>query len=187
MTAISNIPFGEPSKLTAGDTWEWRRALGSLYPPSDGWVLTYALRGVGNINLTATASGSDHLIQVSAAVTADYAPGDYRWSALVTKAGERHLVGNGFLQVLPNLAAITDGSYEFRSPTKIALDAIEAVLQHRATLDQQAYTIGGRSLTRTPIKELLLLRDRFRAEYQVELDAEGGGRDRNLYVQFQRP
>ena len=46
------------------------------------------------------------------------------------------------------------------------IDAIEAVIERRATKDQKSYSIDGRSLERTPIDELLLLRDRYRAEWQ---------------------
>ena len=52
------------------------------------------------------------------------------------------------------------------------LAAIEAVLERRATKDQESYTIDGRSLSRTPISELLLLRNLYRREVQLEAQAE---------------
>lgn len=58
------------------------------------------------------------------------------------------------------------------------LAAIEAVLERRATVDQQSYGIEGRSLARMPIGDLLRFRDRYRAEVAAERAAldEADGR-----------
>jgi len=48
------------------------------------------------------------------------------------------------------------------------LDAIEAVIENRATLDQESYQIGGRSLKRMPIADLMRLRQLYRAEVAGE-------------------
>ena len=52
------------------------------------------------------------------------------------------------------------------------LDAIEAVIENRATLDQERYRINDRELWRTPVTELIKLRQRYRAEVQAEKNAE---------------
>jgi hypothetical protein len=52
------------------------------------------------------------------------------------------------------------------------LDAIEAIIEKRSTKDQDSYSIQGRSLGRTPIADLILLRDRYRAEWVREQRAE---------------
>jgi len=41
---------------------------------------------------------------------------------------------------------------------------VQAVIEGRATSDQQAYTIAGRSLQKMPIADLLMLRDRYKSE-----------------------
>jgi hypothetical protein len=51
------------------------------------------------------------------------------------------------------------------------LDAIEAVIENRATLDQQEYTIGSRHLKRMTAAELIEFRDKYRG-----LVAAGGAR-----------
>jgi hypothetical protein len=81
------------------------------------------------------------------------------------------------MRVKPNLLAPgADG----RSFVKQALDAIEAVLAKRATKDQERYVIevngSRRELWRTPIGDLLKLRDRYRAEYNAELRAKSGSK-----------
>ena len=45
---------------------------------------------------------------------------------------------------------------------------VEAVLEDRATKDQEEYTIGDRSLKRTPMKDLLVLRDTYRLDVKAE-------------------
>jgi hypothetical protein len=57
---------------------------------------------------------------------------------------------------------------EQRTHAKRVLDAIEAVLENRANLDQQSYTVEGKRLDRTPISELLKLRREYQAEYNLE-------------------
>jgi hypothetical protein len=54
------------------------------------------------------------------------------------------------------------------------LAAIEAVLEKRATRDQEKYSINNRELSRTPISDLLLLRDRYKTQVRMELKAKRG-------------
>ncbi len=169
---ITDIPTTEPTEIIVGDTLKWRREdLTSNYPASAGWALTYALRGPQKINITASADGDYFEVNVTAANTADYKAGDYWWSAYVTKGAERYQIDSGTLKIISNLSAIGD-TYDGRSHAKIVLDAIEAVIAKRATKDQMGYSIAGQSLSKTPIADLLLLRDRYKIEYQRELDVE---------------
>lgn len=55
------------------------------------------------------------------------------------------------------------------------LESIEAVIEKRATIDQERYTINNRELWRTPIPQLLELRDRYRAELRRAMAAKSGG------------
>ncbi len=48
------------------------------------------------------------------------------------------------------------------------LNAIEAALEGRASKDTESYTIEGRSLSRTPIPDLLRLRAIYRREVAAE-------------------
>jgi len=166
---------GISSFLRAGDTWAWRDSYPD-FKASDGWVLTYSLVNASlKIDLPGggiTADGVDFAVTVAAITTAGYAPGDYTQVAKVTKSGAVHTVGSSDLKILPNLSAVTDT----RSHARKVLEAIEAVLERRATLDQESYTIGIRSLARTPIPELIKLRDRYRQEVNAEKAAEAIGK-----------
>jgi len=183
---VSNIPTTEPSQVTAGDTVQWTKTV-SDYPASDGWILTYALLSEKNkINITGSASGQDHAISVSASTSEDWIPGTYQWQSYVTNGSERHNVGSGTLKVLANFAA--KSASDQRSWAKRTLDNIEAVIEQRATMDQMEYTIEGRSLKRMSISDLLTFRDRFKALYQQELDAQNLGTGRpgknRIFVRF---
>lgn len=169
MTAT--VPTIEPTSVRAGLTWEWDRTnLSSDYPAST-WTLKYGLKNAAShIEITAAADGDDYTVLVAAATTAGYTAGTYRWAAWVESGTEKRDIGEGWIEVL---AAYTGAAVlDDRSHARITLDAIEAVIENRATLDQQQYAIGNRSLTRTPIAELLKLRDYYRAEVRAEVHAE---------------
>ena len=51
------------------------------------------------------------------------------------------------------------------------LTAIESVLEGRITSDIENYSIAGRQITKIPITELLVLRDRYKSEVQSEEEA----------------
>lgn len=163
---MTNIAKNEPLGIIAGDYVQWQRSF-SDYPASAGWTLSYALRNAaGKIDINGalvTASGDDYLVTLPVATTTAYTSGTYDWQAYVTNGSQRYLVDTGTLKVKPNFAALN--TYDARDHTKKVLDSIEAVLENRATMDQEEYTIGGRSLKRTPVMELVKLRKFYKAEY----------------------
>lgn len=171
------IETTEPTAIDAGTTVRWRRVLAE-FPPSDGWSLSYAIRGPDEAELAvpATVDGDEFAVEIPAATTQGWAPGRYAIAGYVEQGAgpalERHRVYAGALLVRAYLADV-QGPYEARSHARRVLEAIEAVLEGRASKDQESYTIQGRTLVRTPIDQLLKLRDRYRAEVLREEDAEG--------------
>lgn len=162
MATIENV-------ITAGDTLDFTTSVPD-YPASDGWTLKYRLspRASGTaIDLTASANGDDYDVTASATTSAGWAAGFYTWSAFVEKAGERYTVDRGQLEIRAASSTLAAG-YDGRTHAQTVLDAIEAVLENRATLDQESYAINGRSLKRMPIADLLKLRQVYRAEVQGE-------------------
>ena len=69
--------------------------------------------------------------------------------------------------VKADLAAIST-SQDLRSHARKTLDAIEATIEGRASLDQERYRINNRELYRTPLETLKKLRDQYRAEVSRE-------------------
>jgi hypothetical protein len=144
---MATIPTTEPAFLQAGDTLTWQRSLPD-YPASASWVLTYRLiNAAGKIDITAAASGDDHLVTVAAATSAAYAAGDYEWTAYVTKATERYTIGSGRVTIRPDLAAKAAG-FEARSVARKALADLRAALSAWLTSNGaiQEYEIAGRRM-----------------------------------------
>jgi hypothetical protein len=79
-------------------------------------------------------------------------------------------------------------AYDPRSHARKVLDAIEAVLEGRASVDQVSITINGRTLSRTPLADLLKLRGTYRDEVANEEVAlrisQGLGSGRKVLVRF---
>lgn len=179
-------PTTEPAIIVAGDTAKWLRSLDD-YPASAGWLLSYTLvSGANRYTFAAAASGDDHLVTVAATTTTAWVAGTYSWRAQASKSGEVYTVGTGSLAVQANFSAATDG----RSHARRTLEAVEAVIEGRATSEVASYVIGGRQLKYTEIPQLLALRDRYRAEVAREDAAQraaaGLPDPRRVYVRFQQ-
>ena len=163
------------------------------YLPAAGYTLTYRLvrrDAAGTaITFSATASGDLYAVSVAPATTATWTPGTYTWAAYASKAGERYTVASGELVIKADPATVT-APYDNRSHARKVLDAIQAVLENRATTDQQQVSIAGRTLTRIPVAELLVLRDRYRADVANEdaatRMAAGSKNPRFIGVRFTR-
>lgn len=94
------------------------------------------------------------------------------------------LVEEGQVRILEDLVSAAPG-FDGRSHAEKVLEAIEAVIEGRASLDQSQYTINNRSLTRTPVADLLKLRNTYRAEVRAQRMAKRGrGPSRRHLVRF---
>ena len=169
-----NYPQKEPSTLVLGDYWAWKRDdLADTYPIGS-YALTYEFHedsgggGSHKFTLTATEADSTYYIEAASSSTTSYTVGDYVWEAYITKASDsnRVMVDSGRTTITQNLA---NTNADLRSHAKKCLDAIEAVLLNRASMDQSSMSIAGRSLSRTPLNELKDLRDYYRTEYKKEI------------------
>lgn len=190
----ANYPTKEPTVLIIGDRWLWKRSdLGVDYPPAD-YTLKYSLRlengGSTEIEITATASGSDFLIEVASATTAGKTAGRYRWQAYITRNSDsqRLTVDVGVVELLANRDSATTDP---RSHARKMLDAIETALEAFATYSTvKSYTIttgnGSRQVTRNDIPELTTLRNRYRAEVAAEERRADGLGMAKLVVRWRR-
>ena len=167
-----NYPGREPFSLVIGDRWTWKKDDFSDYP-SSAYTLKYSFRldgaGATEIQITASANGTAFKIEVGASTTANYTAGNYQWQSYLTRNSdsERITIDSGYIEVRPNRDLATTDP---RSHFKIVLDNIEAVIEERATKDQEAYSINGRSLSRTPIADLQQLADSYRGKYVAEIN-----------------
>jgi hypothetical protein len=160
-----------PTEIAAGVTLEIPITL-TAYPAS-GWGMTLVLRGPQAIDLAGTADGDTHVLAADAATTAAWNAGAYWFSLRVTDGTDVVEVDAGELRITPDLASEAAG-YDGRSHAQRVLTAIEAVIEGRATRDQERYRINNRELQRTPISDLIRLRDRYREEARRERAAAKG-------------
>ena len=166
-----NYPTSVPNELQLGDYWAWKKD--KLYNdyPLDLYSLSYEFNLVdgstaSNFTLTATEANNTYYIEESS--TTSYTKGEYNWVEYITRTSDsaRIKLSEGFIEIQENYAT-TNSSV--RSHAKKVLDAIEAVIENRATMDQSSMSIAGRSLSRLSIDELLLFKDRYKAEYLKEV------------------
>jgi hypothetical protein len=169
---MPEIPTNEPLTLRAGDTWQWKRSLTDY--PAGTWTLKYRFKNAaGGFEVVAAADGTDHSVTVTAATTTGYAAAKYSWIAWVEAGAEKYTIDQGTLQVLPDLRTGTaTAAQDTRSHARKVLDALEALIEGKATRDQMAYTINGRSLTRLAPEELLKWRSQYVAEVAAEEQAQ---------------
>lgn len=177
------VPDIEPTVAAAGEDWHWTRTFDE-FPNSEGWTLKYYFRGVGTLDITATAlAGSDSAFDVSApaASTGALAAGRYVWDAIVSLAsGETHRAATGVLTVTPKLASAAAGAQQTHNEKMLAL--IETELENRLTGisaggagSVETYTIHGRSLAKLTTPELKKLRGQYLAAVQRERSPGGIG------------
>lgn len=153
------IPTHEPTELTASTSWRWDKRL-SDHPPADGWTLKYALRGPSDRDIAATPNGDTYEVRIAATDT-EIAAGPYRLVGFVENAGgDRFVVYDEVLRVLQSpLFAVNRKSHAERT-----LEVIEAVLEGRASDDEEQYQIGQKSVSKIPVDELHRLRQVYAEE-----------------------
>lgn len=158
--------MAEPLSFTRGDTVTWTKDLAD-YPANQSWVLKYYFRGPQVIDITAAASGASHLVTIAAAASATYIAGRYSWQARVEKGAEKFTVDSGTITIDADMASLV-GTYDGRTASKKMLDAVELMLSGKATSDVKEYEIEGRKLARYEWADLIMLRDKLRAEVAAE-------------------
>jgi hypothetical protein len=154
-----------PATITAGDTFKLEDISITDYLSTE-YTLCFALRGKTPGNYTATSNpDGTYTFNILHTTTKNFYPGSYRYVLYVDKSVEQYTIETGAVEIVQRVDLST--KTDQRSYAKRVLDAIEATIENRATSDQQAYTINGRSLTRISIQDLLKLR-----EYYKELVAK---------------
>jgi hypothetical protein len=166
----ASIPTVEPTSARAGDTWAWTRE--SYDYPAPSWVLTYTLySSAAVISFAAAADGTIHSVSLAPATTAAYTAGRYDWVAHVTDGTDRYQVASGVITVLPDVAEAA--TYDGRSHARKMLDAINALIEGRATagdLDVVRTSTGDRA-TDWDLPSLMKLRQQYAQAVRAEDDA----------------
>lgn len=178
---MPDIPTSEPLSLRAGDTWAWKRTLPDY--PAGTWTLKYRFKSAqGGFEIIAAASGTDHLVTVAAATSADYPADSWTWMSWVESGAEKHTVGSGATDILPDYRKdVASAAFADLSHARKMLNAIEAWLESRDSAVAE-YEIAGRRMKFIPVAELIKLRNHYKNEIAAQANAEaiargeGGGR-----------
>lgn len=172
-----------PKTTIAGDTLRVTREYSDY--PAPTWVATlYAENADGSFSSVASADSTRHAFSLSAATTAAIKAGSYKWFVRVTNGTIVETVEEGWLDVAINPGAA--GNADRRSWARKTLDAVEATLIGKATADQSAMSINGRSISRLPLPELTQWRDRLRQEVRTEEQGERAGLGRIIKTRMNR-
>jgi hypothetical protein len=169
-----------PSELVAGDTWTWTRELSDYLAPT--WSLTYYfVNATHRFSATSTASSTSHLITITAATSAGYSAGRYRWTVRATDGSSIITVEDGWVDVA---ADPSKGTVDPRSDARKMLDAINAFLIGNASTAQASMSINGRSLSRWALSDIRAFKTELEQRVRTE---EGGSRgSRNINVRLTR-
>lgn len=169
-----------PSSIVSGATIEFTKCLHNRLPDytPDLWDLSYHIRGAAALDVDAIAWTEDPT-QYFISLTASYGivptplpAGQYFFQAYATdvsNTADKRLVDSGRINVLADLSNPLLTTYDGRSNAEIMVAAIDAVLNKKATIDQAAYTIGQRTLTRIPPDQLIEWRKYYASIVQGEL------------------
>lgn len=183
---MAGVGNPEPVIFVAGDSVSWTKTA-SDYPAST-WTLVYYFNNLaaGQFDWTTTADGDDYQVSIPAADTDALSPGRWNVAAVYSDGTDRATEQIGTIFILPNP---TKAGQDFRTSVQRKLEAAQAVLEGRATKDQESYSLEGRSLSRMPIKDLVWWVDRLAAEARAERDAfnrarGGSGSRRTISVAF---
>jgi len=135
----------------------------------------YLTNSTSNIVVSGITSGTQFNYIALPSVTSSWVAGDYKYSITTfTGSGstDKSIFEQGSFEITPDVTAGAD--VDCRTHAKKTLDAIEAVIEGRATLDQQNYSIAGRSITKYSVDDLLKFRGSYAAQVANELRKEKG-------------
>jgi hypothetical protein len=170
-----------PNLIYAGDTVAFdvpafKDAIGTSID-SGTYTLTWYARtntSTEGATIVGVAEGTGWRVTIPAATSADFNAGLWTWQAIATYTTLQYTAGRGQFTV-KNSAKYTGtpGAFDDRSRAEVDLSYVEAAIR---TLAQggmvQEYSIGGRSLRRYKMAELLQLRDELKNEIAMERKAE---------------
>ena len=114
--------------------------------------------------------------------------GNYSYQAKIVNAlsGKVSYAGTGRIESTVGFGGQVEG-HDTRSHVKKVLDALEAMIENKASKDQIYYMIEGRALSRIPPEDLLKWLGIYQQKYAEELNAEkraSGKKVNKILVEF---
>lgn len=152
-----------PTQHTAGDVQPFRLELPD-HPPGADRAVRLALQGPTDQTIDAAADGTGWLLSLPATLPA----GHYAFALAAFLSGARQTLQTGLLHVLPDPFAASPAVLDRRSHALRMVSAIEAVLERRASKDENGYEVEGMRLDRHSVDDLLRLLRKYRREVRRE-------------------
>ena len=183
----------QPAELYQGDLTSWVES--RVHPDATAvrvW-LRAAAAGAG-IEAVATETDDGWRVNLTAQTTAAMTSGSWELQIVSTVSGAPLTTGRGSLTVRKSLAFTgAPGAFDDRSQAQKDLEAVEEAIRALTTgaVEYQIGSLGsgGRKVRRVDLPDLIMWRDRLKAEVarekRAEMIAQGLGDPRRLYVRFQ--
>lgn len=188
-----------PDSFTSGDTLKFGVPQGD-YDPASYTTLLFELHAVGSTVLKytvptsfgtiANAGDGTWTVTVPATDTAGITAQEYAWFFRISDGSETYTIDRGTVTVRPNPA---DSAHDPRTHNRKVLDALQSVIEGKASQDQAGYSIGGplgRAITRMSWTELEAAVEKYAARVRAEVRRERARRGlpaaRDLRVRFTR-
>ena len=183
---MPTIPQYEPARLIKGETLLFQRVLGEY--PAGTWTLNYTLLGPTSVNITATANGATHEINVTAATTNNYHSGNYVVHARVTDGTSVFPVAvlHQTIEIANNPLTSFTPLADVRSWARQTLDSVETALAALASKTVSSASVNGTTYTLQDLAALQALRGNLKAEVANE-DVSANPSRRLVYARFTSP
>ena len=166
-----------PDLIYAGDTVifdvpSFTDSIGTVIDSGTYTLKWYARTNTASEGTTiiGTAEGDGWRITVPASTTANFDAGLWTWQAVATYDSTQYTAGRGQFTVKASAVySGTPGAFDDRSRAEIDLEKVDAAIRTLASGGMvQEYSIGGRSLRRYKMTELLELRSTLQNEVAME-------------------
>ena len=155
---INNFSIGEHIEFTVDENY--------YYSDTDYECKIVFTNSATNLTYSSTRENGIFDFSITSAQTSNFTAGTYKYIIYFIDTDDN--IKNYFESYVKVSANPYSSAVDTRTHARRTLDAIEAVIENRATTDQQNYAIGGRSLTRMSIDELFKFRDRYKIEVALE-------------------
>jgi hypothetical protein len=96
-----------PATITSGDSYAITLSLAEY--PAPTWALSFALAGVDVLSVSSTASGTSHLLTLTAAQTTALGAGLYQFRVRATSGSTVETVTTGICTVAADIGALAAG------------------------------------------------------------------------------
>ena len=155
--------YNVPSTIVAGDYYELLLKYDE-YPTSEAsYTPNLYIRGASTVDVNGTVQGDYYRFVITSTQTSILKSGTYQYSVTVKDGTQRKTAASGWLTVDADLAT---SSAKISHAEKM-ITAIECVLEGRITDDVTSLSIAGRSISKIPIDELMILRANYYKELSV--------------------